>query len=153
MEAALAKVPARSEGRDVESRVEVLIVEMQAMAIRHESLLRTMIYQTVLERAPAGQPRRGTRRIDWIESAVGPLRDRINAKAYARLVSGLALCGGIEALLVLRDIRGLSGTDAIDVSRWAARALLRQTLQDVVSRARRSDKRAPAPARSTGRAR
>lgn len=36
--------------------------------------------------------------------------------------------------LVLRDIRGLSERDAIDVSRWAARAMLRQSLSEVSAR-------------------
>jgi AcrR family transcriptional regulator len=131
MEAALAEQPGGEEPRDIETRLQAVIGNMQALAIRHESLLRTMIHQTVLERSPVGQPRRGTRRIDWLESAVQPLRTRLGAKAYNRLVSALALCGGIEALLVLRDIRGLSEREAIDVSHWAARAMLRQSLIEV----------------------
>jgi hypothetical protein len=128
-------VPTGSDLHDVELRVTVLIDQMQSMAIRNESLLRTMIHQTVLERAPATEPRRGTRRLDWIETAVKPLRKRISPKAFARLVCGLALCGGIEALLVLRDICGLSEADAIAVSRWAAQALLKQTLAGSSKRA------------------
>jgi AcrR family transcriptional regulator len=131
MEAALAEAPDGSTLRDVETRVLALIDNMQALAIRHEALLRTMIHQTVLERASAAQPRRGTRRIDWLESAIKPLRARLSAKAYDQLVSALALCGGIEALLVLRDVRGLSERDAIDVSRWAARAMVRQSLSEL----------------------
>jgi hypothetical protein len=131
MEAALAEQPGGEEPRDIETRLRAVIGNMQALAIRHESLLRTVIHQTVLERTPAGQPRRGTRRIDWLESAVEPLRTRLGAKACNRLVSALALCSGIEASLVLRDIRGLSERDAIDVSQWAARAMLRQSLIEV----------------------
>jgi hypothetical protein len=89
-----------------------------------------MIHQTVLERGTIAQPSRGTRRIDWIEAGIQPLRARVSPHAYRRLVSALALCGGIEALLVLRDIRGLPETEAIAVSRWAAQALLRQTIQE-----------------------
>jgi AcrR family transcriptional regulator len=131
MEAALAEQPGGEEPRDIETRLRAVIGNMQTLAIRHESLLRTVIHQTVLERAPGGQPRRGTRRIDWLESAVAPLRTRLRANAYNRLVSALALCGGIEALLVLRDIRRLSERDAIEVSHWAARAMLRQSLAEV----------------------
>lgn len=135
MEAALGNAPAAGRhAQDVEARVAALIEQMQSMAVRNESLLRTMIHQTVLGSAPAITPRRGTRRIDWIESAVKPLRNRLGEKAHARLVSGLALCGGIEALLVLRDIRGLSVAAAIEVSRWAAQALLEQTLRDLETR-------------------
>ncbi len=134
MEAALAEKWGGEEPRDIEARLRAVVHHMQVLAIRHESLLRTMIQQTVLERTPGGQPRRGTRRIEWLESAVQPLRARLGAKVYGRLVSALALCGGIEALLVLRDIRGLSERDAIDVSRWAARAMLRQSLSEVSAR-------------------
>jgi hypothetical protein len=89
-----------------------------------------MIHETVLEGTPAVPIRRGTRRVDWLEPAVQPVRTRLTAKAYDRLVSTLALCGGIEALLVLRDIRGLSERDAIDVSCWAARAIVRRALRE-----------------------
>jgi hypothetical protein len=142
MEAVLAEVPAGPKVHDMESRIAALIDQMQSMAMRHESSLRTMIHQTVLERT-SRVPRRGTRRIDWIESAVKPLRKRLGERAYTRLVSGLALCGGIEALLVLRDIRGLSDLDAIEVSRWAALALLRQTLKEAGTKALTGRKRRP----------
>ena len=142
MEAMLADAPAGSDAHDVELRLSVLIDQMQSMAIRNESLLRTMIHQTVLERSPASAPRRGTRRIDWIKAALKPLHRRISTKSHARLVCGLALCGGIEALLVLRDICGLSEGDAIKVSQWAARTLLQQTLAEVDSSARARSKSA-----------
>jgi AcrR family transcriptional regulator len=144
MEAAVAAESGAEGPGDTEARLRAVINNMQAMAIRHESLLRTMIHQTVLEPTPGGQPRRGTRRIDWLQSAVAPLRTRLGTNAYNRLVSALALCGGIEALLVLRDIRGLSERDAIEVSHWAARAMLRQSLlevdaDDAVGRNRRKE--------------
>ncbi len=143
MEAMLAAVPARPEAQGVERRVAALIDRMQSMAIRHEQLLRTMIHQTVLERGSTAQPRRGIRRIDWIEAALKPMRARVPAKAFERLVSALALCGGIEAMLVLRDIRGLPESEAIAVSRWAAQALLGQTLREADARRRSPQKGRP----------
>ena len=147
MEAMLAAAPAGAELGSLEARVGALIDRMQSMAIRHEGLLRTMIHQTVLERGAAGQSRRGTRRIDWIETAVQPLRERLSLPAYRRLVSALALCGGIEALLVLRDIRGLRQQEAIAVSRWAAQALLRQTILEAETAPRSTRKRGARAAR------
>lgn len=147
MEAALSATPPSADAENIEQRVTTLIERMQSLAARHEDLLRTMIHQTVLERSPPEQPRRGTRRVDWIESALKSLRKRVSAREFSRLVSGLALCGGIEALLVLRDIRGLSQSEAIAVSRWAATALLRQTLADAAARTSgRTSKRQPARA-------
>ena len=147
MESMLAAMPTGPNAQDVESRVSALIERMQSMAIRHEQLLRTMIHQTVLEPSSSAQPRRGIRRIDWIESALKPMRARVPAKAYERLVSALALCAGIEALLVLRDICGLSEADAIAASRWAAQAMLKQTLHEAQTstRSRRSGRRRVRP--------
>lgn len=133
MAAMLDEMPSGAGAHNVAARLSALIEQMQSMAIRNESLLRTMIHQTVLERSLV-LPRRGTRRIDWIEAALKPLTNRVTAKQYARLVCAVALCGGIEALLVLRDICGLSDADAIEVSRWAAQALLKQTLAELPPR-------------------
>ncbi|HMA00730.1 MAG: hypothetical protein ACM34L_09445 [Gemmatimonas sp.] len=58
-------------------------------------------------------------------------------RRYERLVSALAMCVGIEALIVLRDLRGLDEGDAQEVSRWAARTLLRESLEEVESARKR----------------
>jgi len=130
MESAIAEVPGDAEGTDIEARVDHLVDSMQRMAIENESLLRTMIHQTVLEPPVSGQPSRGTRRVDWIELALKPMKTRLAGAAYTRLVSSLALCTGIEALLVLRDICGLSPGEAVEVSQWMARAVLKQSLNE-----------------------
>jgi len=143
MEAMLAAAPDGSGAYDLEVRVAALIERMQSMAIKHEELLRTMIHQTVLARETTTRPSRGTRRIDWIEAAVESLRTCLSPRAYRRLVSALALCGGIEALLVLRDVRGLSETEAIAVSRWTALAVLRQTVQEAETNKRPTRKGRP----------
>jgi AcrR family transcriptional regulator len=137
MESAIAAVPAGANATDIEARVDKLVESMQRLAIENESLLRTMIHQTVLERPVSGQPRRGTRRVDWIESTLKPLRSRLGGAAYTRLVSVLALCMGIEALLVLRDICGLSASEAVQASQWMARAALKQSLNEEAARRRR----------------
>src|SRR5579864_2877630 len=117
---------------DIEARLDALVREMFAVARSTEPLMRTMIRLTVDrsrdehtgEAAEAEPPRRGYRRIDWIEMALAPVRMQLDETSFERLVSGLALCIGIEALLVLRDVRGLDLTAAEEVSRWVARSLL-----------------------------
>ena len=113
---------------NVEARVDALVRNMQRLAIENEPLLRTIIHDTVLAPASAAQPRRGTRRLEWIESAVKPLRERLGKPEYQRLVSSLALCTGIEALLVLRDICGLSPGEITRVSQWMCRAMVKESL-------------------------
>ena len=93
-----------------------------------------MIWLTV-ERTPdatpgAKPPLRGSRRIDWIESALAPVRPRLSPPAFARLVSGVALCVGAEAMIVLRDVRGLDQGAVADVAAWSARALVRAALDE-----------------------
>jgi AcrR family transcriptional regulator len=126
MEAMIATLPGEARAEDVQTRVAALIDRMQSMMLTHEHLLRIMVHQTVLESGSARLPRRGTRRIDWIESALGKLDEQVSASARARLVSGLALCMGIEAVL--------SATAATGVSRWVANALIQQTLQEAQQR-------------------
>lgn len=131
MEAALAAAPEGLTEVDLEKRLDALVQSMQRLTVANERLLRTMIHLTVLEQTEHGTRPRGSRRVEWIELAVGPLKPRLGKAAYARLVSALALVTGIEALLVLRDIRGLSEPQAIHLSQWMARAVLRETLREV----------------------
>jgi len=128
MDNALALSPAGDNQEDLEARVDALVGNMMKLAFENESLLRTMIQQTVLEKATADVPRRGTRRVDWIDTAIAPLKSKLSKAHYGRLVSALAVCTGMEAILVLRDIRGLSSAQTTQVSRWMARALLREAL-------------------------
>jgi AcrR family transcriptional regulator len=120
---------------DVEARLDTLVRVMYEELQKTERLMRTMIRLTVdrsrderTNTAEAEPPRRGYRRIDYIEMALSPIRSRLDESSFERLVSGLALCIGIEAFLVLRDIRGLDLAAAEEVSRWTARTLLHASL-------------------------
>lgn len=138
MEDALNAAPAGNSSQAIEARVDALVEQMQRLAIANEALLRTMIHETVLHSPTDTQPPRGTRRVEWIDAAIQPLRSRLSPASYARLTSALALTTGIEALLVLRDIRGLSATQAVQVSHWMARALLKQSLAERQSEQRKA---------------
>jgi hypothetical protein len=75
-------------------------------------------------------PKRGYRRIEWIERALEPLRDRLDAEQFERLVSALALLIGWEAMIVLRDLRALGTTQEAETIVWAARALVNAMLKE-----------------------
>jgi hypothetical protein len=100
------------------------------------ALGRSLIRLTVAADADAGAdpdattPRRGYRRVAWIERALEPLRSRLEPAAFEWLVSALAMVVGWEALIVLQDLRGLSPDDQLDTSLWAARTLIRAALDD-----------------------
>jgi len=113
---------------DVRTQVDALITEIVTMSAQMMPLGRRIIRLTVdppeATAEDAESPRRGYRRIAWIERAVAPLRDRLSDEQFERLVSGLAMVISWEGMVVLRDARGLSGADEQRVIRWAARSLL-----------------------------
>ncbi|MEP7087917.1 MAG: helix-turn-helix domain-containing protein [Gemmatimonadota bacterium] len=113
---------------DIEARLDRVVHAMQQSAAENEQLLRSMIRLTVGTRPDPKRLKRGYRRIEWIAQALAPAKKELGKCRYERLVSALSLCMGIEALIILRDLRGLSGNDAENVSRWAARTLLRESL-------------------------
>ena len=69
-------------------------------------------------------PRRGFRRISWIERACEPLRVPLGPRGFADLVSALAVVIGFEAMIVLHDLRGLDDDEARRITRTTARAVL-----------------------------
>jgi AcrR family transcriptional regulator len=73
---------------------------------------------------PGAAPRRGFRRVAWVEQAVGPLRSELTDEQFERLVSALCLVVGWEAQIILEDVRGLGPEEEERVLRWAARALV-----------------------------
>jgi len=129
---------------DAEHRVEVMARAVQKNFASTEQQGRTLLRLTVdvgpRERS-SDQPLRGYRRIEWIERALAPLRGKLDNKRFERLVSALAMVIGWESLIVARDIRALSLGDAEDVSAWAARTLVKATLDEARSSHRRSRRR------------
>jgi hypothetical protein len=75
-------------------------------------------------------PKRGYRRVGWIERALEPLRDQLTSDEFERLVSALAMVVGWEAEIVLQDLRGLGPEEELAVTLWAARALIRAALDE-----------------------
>ena len=114
---------------DVIARVDALAEKMVELAPETLPLGRKIIRLTV-DAPTAERERRGYRRVEWIERAVEPLRDRVTVEQYDRLVSALSLVIGWEAMVVLRDVRGLDAEREADVIRWASRVLVEATISD-----------------------
>jgi AcrR family transcriptional regulator len=118
-------------GDDVIARIDALARTLVELAPDTLPLGRKIIRLTV-DAPPADEgERRGYRRVEWIERAVEPLRDRVTAAQYERLVSALSLILGWEAMVVLRDVRGLDASREAEVIRWASTALVEATLQEI----------------------
>ena len=118
-------------GGDASGRVSAMIRTLTDLSSQTMPLGRSLIRLTVDAPAGgAGQPKRGYRRINWIERAIEPLRDNLDDAGFERLVSALAMVIGWEALIVLQDLRGLPPHEQADVSTWAAHALIQAALHD-----------------------
>ena len=127
-----AIVAGREDDEDVEGRVERMVRALHGVTPEVERLGRSLIRLTVDAPARTGRdvPRRGYRRVEWIESALSPWRARLGPARWRRLVNALAMVVGWEALIVQRDVCGLSAADGEELSVWAARALLRAAVQE-----------------------
>jgi AcrR family transcriptional regulator len=79
---------------------------------------------------PAGGPRRGYRRVQWIEQALAPARERLTRQEFDRLVSALCVLIGWEPMIVLQDVRGLEAKQGDDVLAFAVRAVVEKALTD-----------------------
>lgn len=125
-------IDAADTGDDATERVAAMIRALGSMSAETLPLGRSLLRLTVapVEPGDAPSPRRGYRRIGWIERALEPLRAQLEPTAFERLVSGLAMVVGWEALIVLGDLRGLDEADQVETSLWAARALIGATLEE-----------------------
>ena len=86
---------------------------------------RKLIKLTV-DTPPAGAgPKRGYRRVQWIEAALAPWRDELAPDRFEELTSALTMLSGWEGFVVLTDLRGLDPDRARAVSLQAGLALIR----------------------------
>lgn len=121
---------------DVEERLAIVVDKVTRRVIASEAQYRAML-RLSLEDDRRGEPlvlRRG-RAIGWIEDALEPIRTKLGREALRRLVHAVRTAIGIEALVWLTDIAGLSRERARANMAWAAHALLRAALAETSDRA------------------
>jgi AcrR family transcriptional regulator len=107
------------------ARVDRLVNALHDVTRSNERLLRQMVRFTI-DRGPIapGVPPRPSRRLEYVDQALAPLRDELSAAQFERLVHATAVVVGIEAMIVLEDICGLDDPQILETERWAAQALL-----------------------------
>jgi AcrR family transcriptional regulator len=115
---------------DPMARLKAVVEALASTIVEHEPELRA---QLRLSLEPDGGERRELpfrtgRAIGWIEDALAPLRGRLPEPELRRLVLAIRCAVGIEPLVWLTDIAGVSREEAVDVMRWSAEALLRSAL-------------------------
>jgi AcrR family transcriptional regulator len=70
------------------------------------------------------------RRRRWMGRTLAPLAGELGDAERDRLVAALSMVSGAEAMVVLRDVCQLQPPEALEVTGWAARALVRAALQE-----------------------
>jgi AcrR family transcriptional regulator len=115
---------------DVRSRLDAVVVAFIALILDTEAAQRTML-RLSLDPDPAGRgslPLRQGRAVTWITEALDPLHATFTRRQVHRLALAIRSAIGIEALVWLTDIGGLSRADAASSMRWSAHALLTRAL-------------------------
>ena len=115
------------------ARLEIVAESLTRRIVEHEPEYRTQL-RLALEGEPAGGeslPLRVGRRIEWIEDALAPLRERMPQPELRRLVYGIGATLGIEAFVWLTDMAGLSREEAVEVMRSNAHTLLRAAMANL----------------------
>jgi len=112
-------------------RLAAVVRKFTQLIVDTESQQRTMLRLSLEPKLP-GAPlllRQG-RAIAWFEEALAPLLGTFSKSEIRRLVFAVRATTGIEALVWLTDIAGLSRRDARDLMCWSAGALLRSAMAD-----------------------
>lgn len=120
---------------DAEERVDDLLRSSSRRIVEFESTfkaaLKLSLEQWARDRAGTlGEepPFKRGHRVDLLQKAIEPLRQRLTKTQFSRLAKALSLTYGLEVLLVLKDIWGLEQKEVQDVARWAARSLVKVAL-------------------------
>jgi hypothetical protein len=87
-------------------------------------------FMTVWLESESHEPLRPGRRLSYIEPIVDSMKDVLSPKARKRLKQALSIVMGTEALIAVRDIGGASIEESLTTTAWAARALVRQALNE-----------------------
>lgn len=117
---------------DPTERLDAVAVGLAEIFLGAEASYRAMLRLSLEpdeERRDELALRKGMR-FRWIEEALEPVKGRLPASDWERLVHATAAAIGIEALVTLTDLGGLSSQRAVEVMRWSAQAILRAALQD-----------------------
>ena len=115
---------------DPVARLELVTESIMRQVLEHEPELRATLRLSLEAPPPSPEtlPLRQGRAISWIEDALAPLRERIDEPELHRLALAIRATLGIEALVWLTDVGGLSRDEAADLMRSSARTLLRSAL-------------------------
>ncbi|GAC1532976.1 MAG: TetR/AcrR family transcriptional regulator [Marmoricola sp.] len=118
-----ASLLTRPDETDVAKRLDDVVCQFTKLILETEPQQRTML-RLSLTADPGALPLRQGRAIGWIAEALEPLRPELTSKELRRLVLAIRATIGIEALVWLVDVAGLSRPQATHLMKRSAFALL-----------------------------
>jgi AcrR family transcriptional regulator len=123
---------------DPATRLDEVIRRFTDVILTTEAQQRTMLRLSLEDDPDArgGQPLRQGRAIGWITEALEPVHDQLSDDELHQLVLAIRSATGIEALVWLTDIGGLSRDAAVELMRWSAQSMLTAALSTGVPGAR-----------------
>jgi AcrR family transcriptional regulator len=127
---AVSFVPADA-GDDPQDRLAAAVSAFVQMIVDTEQQQRTMLRLSLEpDTTPRDLPLRKGRAIGWFEDALSPLEPRLTAEGVSRLAVAIRSAVGIESLVWLVDVAGLTREHAAKTMQWSALALLQHALVD-----------------------
>jgi len=111
---------------DPAARLDAVLRNFSAMLLDTEPQQRTMLRLSLEADATqrAALPLRQGRAIAWIAEALDGLIDDMSQAQLHQLVLSIRATTGIEAIVWLVDVAGMSRNDAVALTHWSAQALL-----------------------------
>jgi AcrR family transcriptional regulator len=118
-------------GKDPAVRLKAAVTAFIDIVINTEAQLRTMLRLSLEQTEPhVDFPLRKGRAIGWFEDALAPLRSELGEAGVHKLAIAIRSATGIESLVWLTDVGGLSRKDAAEVMQWSAHGLLSHAIAD-----------------------
>lgn len=118
-------------GDDPAKRLAAAVEAFTSLIVETEHQQRTMLRLSLEpDAASTDLPLRKGRAIGWFEEALTPLRSQLSDSGLERLAIAVRSAVGIEALVWLTDVAGLSRGEALVLMRWSARAMLQHALTE-----------------------
>jgi AcrR family transcriptional regulator len=140
-ETATSSLVPEDAGDDPEARLLGAVDAFLRIVVDTEHQQRTMLRLSLdPETSNESLPLRQGRAVTWFEEALAPLRPRVSEAMIHRLALSVRSAVGIESLVWLTDVAGLTPEEAAGLMRNSARALLRQALVDLTGQPRPGSK-------------
>lgn len=114
------------------ARLDDAVEHFTRQVLEHEPEMRAQLRLSLEPTAPGPEalPFRRGRAIGWFEDALAPLRERMGETELRRLALAIRASSGIEALVWLTDIAGVTREEAVEIMCSSARTLARAAVED-----------------------